>query len=397
MSSVEEELRHALDERKVNHSFRSLRCPLPQRSALVDFCSNDYLGFARSEILREKIKEFESKCHDVLIGSTGSRLISGNTRFYEELEDRISKFHHADAGLIFNSGYDANLGFFSCIPQRTDTILYDQLVHASIRDGIRLSFARGFSFEHNNVDALERRLKGATGNIFVAVESVYSMDGDCSPLTEIVELCSHYSANLIVDEAHATGVFGNRGEGKVVELGLEKRIFARLYTFGKALGCHGAIVLGSETLRTYLVNFARSFIFTTALPFHSLISISCAYDQLGLSNKERSDLKSRISYFKGKIGPDIRHRMIESNSAIQCVVIRGNEKVRSAARNLQEDGFDVRPILHPTVPKGSERLRICLHAFNTEDEIDGLMRAMSGELLNAQVGDGVPFMRSQKS
>ncbi len=380
MDTIGARLHKALDEREANQSLRSLPAEYTgtAKSGLVDFCSNDYLGFARSEILREKIRQMEKEFADAKIGSTGSRLISGNTTFCEELESRIAKFHHAEAGLIFNSGYDANLGIFSSIPQRTDTIIYDQLVHASIRDGIRLSYARAFSLKHNDFEDLGRKLKMATGNIFVAVESIYSMDGDCAPLEEMSALCRQYGANLIVDEAHATGVFGKCGEGKIVELGLENVIFARLHTFGKALGCHGAIVVGSETLRSYLINFARSFIYTTALPFHSLVSINCAYDLLASSDEEQAKLRSRILYFKNGIKPDIRQRMIESESAIQCVVIRGNENVKSVALNLQEAGFDVRPILHPTVPSGEERLRICLHAFNTEGEIARLITALKG-------------------
>jgi len=382
MALIEQKLQQALNEKETSHSLRSLRFPVSDSHLhkLIDFCSNDYLGFSRSKILAKRIKETEDKYHGALIGSTGSRLISGNTRFCEELEDRVAKFHHAESGLIFNSGYDANLGIFSSIPQRGDTILYDQLVHASIRDGIRLSFARAYSFEHNNLEDLERRLKLSTGNIFVAAESVYSMDGDSAPLPEMVELCNCYGANLVVDEAHATGVFGERGEGKVVKLGLEKKVFVRLHTFGKALGCHGAIVVGSKALRSYLINFARSFIYTTALPFHSLISISCAYDLLYSDEEERAKLRDRISYFKDKSFQQLalsdHHKLIRSDSAIQCLIIPGNENVKMVAHDLQVAGFDVRPILHPTVTKGAERLRICLHAFNTENEVDGLMQAL---------------------
>ncbi len=376
MNGIEEKLRHALDEREHSHSLR--RLPVPSsgtpENVLVDFCSNDYLGFSRSEMLRERIRQAEKEFSDAGVGSTGSRLISGNSRFCEELEDRIAKFHHAKAGLIFNSGYDANLGIFSSIPQRTDTILFDQLAHASIRDGIRLSFAHAFPFKHNDVEDFKKRLEMATGNIFVAVESIYSMDGDAAPLIEISELCVRHGANLIVDEAHATGIFGEKGAGKVIGLGLEDVTFARLYTFGKALGSHGAIVIGSPTLRSYLINYARSFIYTTALPFHSLLSIKCAYNLLESNSDELVELKNRILYFKEKINPDLRRQMIESDSAIQCVIIPGNENVKSVAQEIQQAGFDVRPILHPTVPRGSERIRICLHAFNTEEEIDGMVK-----------------------
>jgi len=372
MSEIDERLRTALDERISQQSLRTLTL----NNGLIDFCSNDYLGFSRSTQLQKNIREAEENYPVHHIGSTGSRLLSGNNHLFEELEQRIASFHDAEAGLIFNSGYDANIGLLSCIAKRTDTILYDQLVHASIRDGVRLSYARSFSFAHNNINELEQKIKSATGNIFVVVESIYSMDGDCAPLQEIAKLCSHYGANLIVDEAHATGVFGEKGEGKIVELGLQKQVFARVHTFGKALGCHGAIVLGSETLRSYLINFCRSFIYTTALPLHSLLSIQCAYNFMESNAEMLIQLRNRIAYFKNNIGKMLKQSLIESNSAIQCIIIPGNENVRALAKQIQEAGFDVRPILHPTVPAGSERLRICLHAFNTEKEIDGLLQSL---------------------
>ena len=381
MSETQDKLQRALEERSSRESLRSLTV----NNGAVDFSSNDYLGFSRSEVLKKRIREEESRHSTENIGSTGSRLISGNSEYYEGLEVHLAEFHRADSGLIFNSGYDANLGIFSSVPQRTDTILYDQLVHASIRDGIRLSHARAFSFDHNNLESLERRLKAqrpggkaldGAGSVFVAVESVYSMDGDCAPLTEMSGICRKYGANLIVDEAHATGVFGPRGEGNVVELGLEKDVFARVHTFGKALGVHGAIVLGSETLRSFLINFARSFIYTTALPFHSLAAIRCAYELLSDDPEPTRCLRERISFFKSQVRDSVMGRAIPSDSAIQCFVIPGNAKVKSVAREIQVAGFDVRPILHPTVPEGSERLRVCVHSFNTEEEIEKLLHKM---------------------
>jgi 8-amino-7-oxononanoate synthase len=188
----------------------------------------------------------------------------------------------------------------------------------------------------------------------------------------MAEVCGRYGASLIVDEAHATGVFGKRGEGKVVELGLENKVFARVHTFGKALGAHGAIVLGSSTLRSYLINFARSFIYTTALPFHSLASIRSAYALLKSDTEQMSGLREKVKFFKMRIGSETVGTMIPSESAIQCVVIPGNSKVKAIARAIQESGLDVRAIMHPTVPSGAERLRICLHSFNTEEEIENL-------------------------
>ncbi len=377
MLEAEVRLRRSLEERSAAESLRSLSIG----RNLIDFCSNDYLGFSRSQILKDKIREEELRHVEQRIGSTGSRLISGNSDYYESLERNIADFHGAASGLIFNSGYDANLGVFSSVPQRNDVILYDQLVHASIRDGIRLSHARAFSFDHNKSEALERRLKlqsnevnpsDAERSVYVAVESVYSMDGDCAPLAEMVEVCRRYGANLIVDEAHATGVFGRQGEGIAVELGLENEIFARVHTFGKALGSHGAIVLGSATLRSYLINFARSFIYTTALPFHSLAAIRSGYEVLKESDAFVEALRAKGSSPKSRRGKGSMERMIPSSSAIQGIIVPGNLQVKAASRELQDAGFDVRPIMHPTVPIGSERIRICLHAFNTEKEIEDL-------------------------
>ena len=243
-----------LNERQEQNAFRRLLLP----QGKTDLCSNDYLGIVRNQLIEKQLGESAHTAYRH--GSTGSRLLAGNYALVEETEKMLAAFHDAEAGLIFNSGYDANLGLLSCVPQRGDTIIYDYLSHASLRDGIRLSFAQSFSFKHNDLADLEKRLQAATGTIFVVTESVFSMDGDMAPLTAISDLCRQYGAHLIVDEAHATGVVGAKGEGLVQQLNLQTACFARVHTFGKAVGCHGAIVLGSDRLRNYLVNFCRSFI-----------------------------------------------------------------------------------------------------------------------------------------
>jgi 8-amino-7-oxononanoate synthase len=342
----------------------------------IDFCSNDYLGFARSPLLSSMIDEAMSKLK-VTNGSGGSRLLAGNSKYAEELEDFLAVKHAAPAALVFNSGYDANVGLFSSVPSTGDTIIYDELIHASIHDGIRLSRATSFPFRHNDVAHLEERLQKAKGNVFVVVESIYSMDGDAAPLENIVELCEKFIAHCIVDEAHATGVFGL---GKVQELGLQDKVYARVYTFGKAMGCHGAVVLGSALLKQYLVNYARSFIYTTSLPLHSLVSIECAYKLLEKSSEDVKKLHANIKYFKSmtffqsKIKSD--NKWIDSQSAIQSLVVSGNEKVKKLALAIQERNMDVRPIMSPTVSKGKERIRVCLHAYNTIDEIDVLLNVL---------------------
>ena len=353
-----------LSKRKDENSFRELKV----NNDLVDFCSNDYLGFASEpeiHILDEVVAE--------TYGATGSRLISGNHKVTEDVEEFLAGHYKAESALIFNSGYNANIGFFSSLPQRGDTIIYDELIHASIRDGIRLSNANSFSFKHNDLIALEEKINKANGNVWIAVESIYSMDGDAAPLKGLVELCIKYDGALIVDEAHACGVFGDKGEGLVVECGLENDVFARVATFGKALGGHGAVVLGNKLLREYLINYSRAFIYTTALPLPSVLAMKKAHTFLNKNLDKIERLKTLITYFKKSI-INLKLTIINSDSPIQCIVVPGNDKVRQLAADVQNNGFDVRPILAPTVPKGQERLRICLHSFNTEKQIEELIK-----------------------
>lgn len=359
---MENFLDNKINQRKENSSLRVLKTDV----AAIDFSSNDYLGFSRLESLKNKVNHFIVNHPETNLGATGSRLLSGNSKLVENLENEIAAFHKAAAGLIFNSGYDANIGLLSSVPQKGDTIIYDELVHASVIDGARLSFANRFNFKHNDLNHLETKLKNCNGNVFIVTESIFSMDGDFAPLVELAELAKKYHAHLIVDEAHATGIFGLNGSGLINELNLENDIFARVVTFGKALGCHGAIILGSEKLKTYLVNFARSFIYTTSLPAHSLISIKMAYKEL--LNNHAIAINKKIDFFK-KQTHSIQYLLIPSKSPIQCLVIPGNQKCKQAAEVLQANNLDVRPILNPTVAEGKERLRICLHAFNTDHEI----------------------------
>ena len=345
---LDKHLNKALEKRQSESSLRSLK---PQ-SDMIDFCSNDYLGFSK-------------KRRDVnaATGSTGSRLISGHHDIHEKAEREIALFHNAEASLIFNSGYDANLSFFSTVPKKGDTVVYDQLCHASIRDGLKLGNARSFSFKHNDIEDLKAKLNQAQGVVYVAVESVYSMDGDLAPLAEIDEVCTEHWALLVVDEAHATGVFGLKGEGLCGEKGIEP--YAQIHTFGKALGCHGAVIFGTKTLKDYLINFARPFIYTTALPPHSVEVIRQAYADLE-NCEERIKLRENIEFFKRNFASS---QLIESNSPIQCVVVGGNARCREMATKLQEQGLDVRAILSPTVAEGAERIRICLHSYNSQEEI----------------------------
>jgi 8-amino-7-oxononanoate synthase len=322
----------------------------------IDFWSNDYLGLAH---ITQTIE---------VTGSTGSRLISGNSKTVEAIENKIAGHFQSEAALIFNSGYDANVGMFSSLPQKGDTILYDELVHASVRDGIRLSFAHSFSFKHNDPADLEKKLKKATGTVFVAVESLYSMDGDMAPLVEINALCKKYDALLIVDEAHSGGVFGDEGKGLCSELGISESVFIRLFTFGKAYGAHGSVVCCSDEVRQFLINFARSFIYTTALP-EAIYTHMFGQIERSKSGVLREQLQKNITSFT----QGIRSTLSASNSPIQVIEFSNLDECKQKALQLQESGFAVKAILPPTVPTGSQRLRICIHAFNTKEEIDRLV------------------------
>jgi len=357
-------IRQKLDQRIADNSLRQLIV----RKNFVDFCSNDYLGINTNNLLIDENKNVWRH------GSGGARTLSGNYEAIEMAETEIAAFHEADAALIFNSGYTANMGLMSCLPQRGDTVLYDFLSHASLRDGIRLSSATSFSFAHNDINDLEVKLKNAKGNKYVVTESLFSMDGDFAPLAEMAEVCERYGAGLIVDEAHATGVIGEKGEGLVQQLGLQKRIFARIHTFGKALGAHGAAVLGSTELKNYLINFSRPFIFTTALPEFTIQCIRKSYSIFPFMTEQRKRLQKLIQLFRKT---SFAFEKLNSLSPIQGLVIPGNDQVKSSAAMLSVHRLDVRPILYPTVPKGKERLRINLHSFNDEKEVLRLIELLS--------------------
>ena len=374
-----ENLSKKLEIRKQNNALRQL----PEHTNLVDFTSNDYIGFSNSKLIFDTAHQYLVKNAIFSNGATGSRLISGNHLVYQEAENYIAQFHQAASALIFNSGYDANVGFFSSVPQKGDLILYDELCHASIRDGIQLSYAKAYKFSHNDFEDLEKRLRQAQSDnlikeIYIVTETVFSMDGDCPNLEELIAVSEKYGCYLVVDEAHALGVFGNRGQGLVQEFGFQDKVFARIMTYGKGLGCHGAAILGSQELKQYLVNFARSFIYTTGLSPHAVATILVGYQNLEKENKDINLLRENIIHFnqqKNLLG--LKPIFVRSKSAIQSVIIPGNEKVKTIAKQLQEKGFDVKAILSPTVPEGQERLRFCLHAFNSKEEITEVLQLLS--------------------
>lgn len=306
----------------------------------------------------------------------------------------------SEAALLFNSGYAANVGVMSCIPQAEDVILYDELVHNSCHEGIRLSRSyandRTFPFRHNDLEDLERKLRNYSPStsgddahkpcVYVVVESLYSMDGDFAPLESMAALCERMDAFLIVDEAHSTGVYGPQGSGVVREFELEKKYpntFAcRVHTFGKAMGCHGAVVCGSQVLIDYLVNYARSFIYTTAFPFDQLVSVIGVHEFCATpaANALRQQVIKLVEYFKRKVSDNSsipRDALLASDSPIQGVVFEGNHRVLMASKQMNAMGIRVIPIRSPTVPKGAERFRIVIHADNTCHQVDLLVDALA--------------------
>jgi 8-amino-7-oxononanoate synthase len=357
-------LQNKLNEAKAKDAYRSLK----YNPSLIDFSSNDYLGLASTIEIKEKIPQYLNTLSYPYNGAGGSRLISGHHEYITYIENKIATIHHAEAALLFNSGYNANMGVLSALPQKGDVVLYDEYSHASIKDGIRLSMADKYSFKHNNTVSLETKLeKFKEYTCYVVVESVYSMDGDVAPLPVIAQLCNQYGAILVVDEAHSTGVYGLKGSGLVCQLDLQSLVPIRIHTYGKALGTHGAAVVGSASLKEYLINFSRSFIYTTALPLHSYVSIEVAYDYLAENYKAlQEQLTTNILLLQLALqGTEV----ISWQSPIICKIYEGNERVKEVAATLQKNNFDIRAIISPTVPKGAERLRICLHSFNTEEEI----------------------------
>lgn len=396
-------LSEALDSRRSKGTIRRLTIAPPNS---VDFSSNDFLSLAQSRKLRELfLEEFEHiSSSPRFLGSGGSRLLDGNSHYATTLEQDIARFHLSESGLLCNSGYDANVGIFSCLPQPGDTVIYDSLIHASCHDGMRMSRAKQcLSFLHNDVEDLEHVLqrcvaadtnvRNGKSNVWLAVESVYSMDGDVAPLRNMVDLVEATlpagNGHLIVDEAHSTGVYGDRGRGLVCALGLQKRVTVRLYTFGKALSAHGSIICADSVTRQYLLNYARPLIYSTFMPYYGLAGIRASYRLLesGYTEPLQAHLKSLIGFLYEQLrAVETRFRLQNHElhlfripqqrpqSAISWVM---SSRPKDLAAYLQERGSLVRAILPPTVPLGSERIRIVFHAGNTTDEVIALVRGIA--------------------
>jgi 8-amino-7-oxononanoate synthase len=339
----------------------------------IDFSSNDYLGLAQSGIAASWMAEALEL--GIGHGSGGSRLLGGNHAEHVALEECAAEIYGAGAALFFSSGYNANLALFSTLPQRGDLVLYDALIHASAHDGMRLGRAETRPFAHNDLSDLETQMRGHSGpgRIWVAAESLYSMDGDRAPLTEMMALCDQYQAMLVIDEAHAVGVFGDRGIGLSGSFGAQENVVV-LRTCGKALGVEGAIITCAPVLRDFLVNRARPFIFSTAPSPMTAFLVRKAIEHVATTPELQHRMATHIAHAESRFG-----RYCPASAAgsqIFPVIVGEDIAAMAIAAQLQAQGFDVRGIRPPTVPAGTARLRISLTLNVTLAQIDMLAEAL---------------------
>lgn len=363
---MQENYSEILDHLKANSHFRNIKnfdakdekYIFYNGQKLVNLSSNNYLGFAdNKKITKEFLNEVGDKYS---FGSASARLLTGTLPVYKELEDLISQLFRKEKTLLFNSGYHANVGINSCIAGKGDVIFSDKLNHASIIDGMRLSEGKFFRFPHKNMEALEKLLtreRKNFNNAIIVSESVFSMDGDIADIEKLVELKEKFNCILVLDEAHAFGVFGQNGLGVTEKLGITDKVDLIVGTFGKAIGSMGAFATGSQTLVDYLTNKARSFIFSTALP-----PINIAFSKWIIENKLPQTLEKRQRMLS--IG-----QKAGSESHIIPVIIGGNKKTVDTCEILFHNGFFTLPIRPPTVPEGTSRLRLSLTTDITEKEL----------------------------
>jgi 8-amino-7-oxononanoate synthase len=342
----------------------------------VNLCSNDYLGLAVHPALKQAVGDAMQNASRV--GGTGSRLLSGHSDTWRELEEEFAKFAGTESALFFTTGYAANLGLIPAMLGKDDIVFSDALNHASLIDGIRLSGARKIIYPHLDLSVLEESLRQesrSAGRKIIVTESVFSMDGDIAPLNKILGLAENYGAALIVDEAHATAVHGPGGGGIAAQEGIVPQLLAVIHTCGKALGCAGAFVCGPALLQEHLINHARTFIFSTALPpyFAEQIRAALRIAQSGDGLREKlHKLSAQLIQDLGNAGFDT------SGSATQIVpvVIGGNQESLDAAEHLQREGFAVRAIRPPTVPVGKSRLRLSLTSNIPQAELTRLVQSL---------------------
>ncbi|MBN9594699.1 MAG: 8-amino-7-oxononanoate synthase [Afipia sp.] len=348
-----------------------------------DFTSNDYLGLAESEELRRAA--FDAIARGVPVGAGGSRLLRGNHDEHEALESEAAAYFGAETALYFGGGYVANFAIFSTLPQRGDLVVHDELIHASVHEGLRSGRADHVAVAHNDIDAFDAsivrwRASGGKGRPWISVESLYSMDGDSPDLAGLLAVADRHEAMIVIDEAHATGVLGPQGRGLAAACEGRENVVT-LHTCGKALGSVGGFILAPRAIRDFLVNRARPFIFATA-PSPLTAAITRAAIEISGTKPERRERLARLVRFASG---ELRRRcgIVPSGSHILPIVIGSDRAAVSVAASLQERGFDIRAIRPPTVPEGTARLRIALTLNVDEAAVAELFGALAEDMRKA--------------
>lgn len=356
---------------------RRLRPP-----AGLDLASNDYLGLATHPRIVRRMAEAVTRqgC-----GSTGSRLLRGHRECFTGIERRFAEFKRAERSVYFSSGYLANLGVLSTLPEAGDVVFSDERNHASLIDGLRLSRARRVVFPHNDAGRLAQLLSDddGSGQRFVVVESLFSMDGDFAPLADYAAICRETGAALVVDEAHAVGVYGDDGSGLIRARGVEDDVLLSVNTAGKALGVAGAFVAGPAWVIDYLEQRARSFVFSTAPPPALTAALNASLDAIAAEPERRATLDARVAFVRTRLS-DIGVPLPADPSQIIPIVVGENDAAVALAETLQDQGFDVRAIRPPSVPPGTARLRVSVNIGLSEGELGRFVDALQHSLGEAE-------------
>lgn len=387
--TLDQQLLPALNERRDQHRYRQRSILQSAQGASIrvdgqqylNFCSNDYLGLANHPAVVDAMQQATAEYG---AGSGASHLVNGHSHYHHALEEALATFTGRDRALLFSTGYMANMGVISALVGRGDTVFEDRLNHASLIDGGLLSRAQFKRFRHNDCEHLETLLEKPDhkSRRLVVVDGVFSMDGDIAPLPELAELCQHFNTHLMVDDAHGFGVFGENGGGCAEHFSLSQQDLPILIgTFGKAFGTFGAFVAGSETLIESLIQFARPYIYTTAMPPAVAAATLASLELIQQDQVRRKKLHQRIAQFKQGCA-ELGLSLMPSDSPIQPLVLGDDALVLKVADQLKASGIIVGAIRPPTVPEGSARLRITLSAQHTEEDIQKLLTALQQTMVS---------------
>ncbi|KAL8728512.1 MAG: hypothetical protein Q9166_005334 [cf. Caloplaca sp. 2 TL-2023] len=423
-TTFDRNLEEALDVRRRDHALYTLKKNLWREGTAADFSSSDALSLGASGLLRKEFNKELERYPDLPPGPSSSRIMDGNYQYLEMVEEEIAHFHDSETALLVNSGYDANVAVLSALPRPGDAILYDELVHASAHDGIQQSRTTcRVSFRHNDVEAFRDSLdsiihsqpliRQGKQSVIIAVEAVYSMDADVCPLQELIDAANEImpvgNAQFYVDEAHSTGVIGPQGRGLVCKLGVQKEAAIRLHTFSKALASSGAVILGTKTVKSALINFARTIIFTTAPGFPVVAAARSSYRLMatGQTIQAQENIQVLVRYFLDAVASNPAWQKAEKQGIVSVLVnydwkqkppVSHIVPIRTRPRysywlvfHLAFKDFSVYPVEYPIISKGQSRVRLAFHANNTKEQINDLVSAICSwaqEMAEIELGQG---------